>query len=237
MPTPWPSRLRPARPPIRARPSRWRPRRSSEGPRTPVDARTALVEGSQALAAPPSCRRARWSRSVTRCPSSSLPTGRSSSPATATARSPRGARRAPALARDVPGHTKAIEEMDITPDGRSLVSGSDDASVMLWDLTDPADVPAPTRARGRRPASSGASRSRPTARWPPRRRRTARSASGIWSRREQIGEVLADLEVRLAHGLVQPGRRDAAGRERGRRDQRPGPSPTAEVAIPTFAAA
>jgi len=48
------------------------------------------------------------------------------------------------LASSVPGHTKAIEEMDFTPDGRWLVTGSDDTTVLLWDLADPADVPPPT---------------------------------------------------------------------------------------------
>jgi WD40 repeat protein/class 3 adenylate cyclase len=47
------------------------------------------------------------------------------------------------LSNDVPGHSKAIEEMDLTPDGRLLVTGSDDASVLVWDLADPDDVPAP----------------------------------------------------------------------------------------------
>lgn len=49
-----------------------------------------------------------------------------------------------ALAGNVPGHAKAIEEMDLTPDGRTLVTGADDGTVLLWDLADPADVPAPT---------------------------------------------------------------------------------------------
>ena len=43
------------------------------------------------------------------------------------------------LASNVAGHTLAIEEMDFTPDGRWLISGSDDASVLLWDLADPAE--------------------------------------------------------------------------------------------------
>ncbi len=47
------------------------------------------------------------------------------------------------LARDVPGHTEAIEEMDVTPDGRSLLSVSDDGSVLLWDLRNPSR-PTPT---------------------------------------------------------------------------------------------
>lgn len=48
------------------------------------------------------------------------------------------------LTANVAGHTKAIEEMDFTPDGRWLVTGSDDTTVLLWDLADPTDVPAPT---------------------------------------------------------------------------------------------
>jgi WD40 repeat protein len=48
------------------------------------------------------------------------------------------------LAADVPGHEKAIEEMDFTPDGRSLLSVGDDSAVLLWDLSDPSDIPAPS---------------------------------------------------------------------------------------------
>ena len=48
------------------------------------------------------------------------------------------------LAGNVQGHAKAIEEMDFTPDGRRLVTGSDDGTVLLWDLADPATVPGPT---------------------------------------------------------------------------------------------
>jgi WD40 repeat protein len=44
---------------------------------------------------------------------------------------------------NVAGHAKAIEEMDFAPDGRWLVSGSDDGSIHLWDLADPTDVPPP----------------------------------------------------------------------------------------------
>lgn len=47
------------------------------------------------------------------------------------------------LAGNIPGHTKAIEEMDFTPDGRRLVTGSDDGTVLVWDLADPTAVPAP----------------------------------------------------------------------------------------------
>jgi WD40 repeat protein/energy-coupling factor transporter ATP-binding protein EcfA2 len=47
------------------------------------------------------------------------------------------------LASNVAGHSLAIEEMDFTPDGRWLVSGSDDASVLLWNLANPRNVPEP----------------------------------------------------------------------------------------------
>jgi WD40 repeat protein len=45
---------------------------------------------------------------------------------------------------NVAGHTKAIEEMDLTPDGRWLVTGGDDGSILVWDLADPTEIPPPT---------------------------------------------------------------------------------------------
>lgn len=45
---------------------------------------------------------------------------------------------------NVAGHTKAIEEMDLTPDGRWLVTGGDEGSILLWDLADPTEIPPPT---------------------------------------------------------------------------------------------
>ena len=89
--------------------------------------------------------RAVGSRSAwaTRRRSPCSPTAHDLRPGTATARSRRGAVDGASLARDVPGHTEAIEEMDVTPDGRSLLSVSDDGSVLLWDLRNPSR-PTPT---------------------------------------------------------------------------------------------
>ncbi|MGZ8630556.1 MAG: nSTAND1 domain-containing NTPase [Actinomycetota bacterium] len=109
-----------------------------------LDARAALVDGSQALAdtaflpsGPPVS--VGDALSIAFAPDGSFVVTGNRDGSISTW-SPAGA----SLARDVPGHTKAIEEMDLTPDGRWLVTGSDDASVMLWDLANPADVPAPT---------------------------------------------------------------------------------------------
>jgi WD40 repeat protein len=109
----------------------------------PVDARAALVDASQALAAPfvpsgPAFPVGDASTVVVAPDGSTVVTGNldgSISTWSATGE---------ALDTGVPGHGAAIEEMDVTPDGRWLVSGSDDATVMLWDLADPAHVPEPT---------------------------------------------------------------------------------------------
>jgi WD40 repeat protein/class 3 adenylate cyclase len=108
----------------------------------PIDARAALVIGSQTLASrfvpsgPPTS--VGDALTVVVSPDGSLiVTGnRDGSISTWSATGVN-------LDRNVPGHTLAIEEMDMTPDGRWLVSGSDDASVLLWDLANPASVPEP----------------------------------------------------------------------------------------------
>jgi WD40 repeat protein/class 3 adenylate cyclase len=109
-----------------------------------VDARAALVDGSQALADAkfvPSGPPVSVGDALTVAVS---PDGRvvvtGNRDGSISTWGPAGER----LAHGVQGHTKAIEEMDFTPDGRRLVSGSDDGTVLLWDLADPADVPRPT---------------------------------------------------------------------------------------------
>jgi WD40 repeat protein len=109
-----------------------------------LDARAALVDGSQALA-----------------DSTFQPSGSASSvgDALSIAVDPDGAflvtgnrdgsistwsSMGASLASNVPGHASAIEEMDLTPDGRWLITGSDDTTIMRWDLADPTDVPPPT---------------------------------------------------------------------------------------------
>src|SRR5688572_27184400 len=38
------------------------------------------------------------------------------------------------LVRTFPGHTKAVNDVAFRPDGQRLVSGSDDATVRIWEL-------------------------------------------------------------------------------------------------------
>lgn len=108
----------------------------------PIDARAALVDASQMLAARfvPSGPVLSVGDALTVAVSpdgSLIVTGnRDGSISTWTSTGTR-------LASNVAGHTLAIEEMDFTPDGRWLISGSDDASVLLWDLADPGNVPKP----------------------------------------------------------------------------------------------
>ncbi|HYM52660.1 MAG TPA: AAA family ATPase [Candidatus Dormibacteraeota bacterium] len=47
------------------------------------------------------------------------------------------------LAGNVAGHALAIEEMTFTPDGRWILSGAHDGTVLVWDLADPENVPEP----------------------------------------------------------------------------------------------
>ncbi len=108
----------------------------------PVDARAALVDASEALAARfvpagPAVQVGDASTVVVRPDGSLIVTGnRDGSISTWSATGV-------SLAAHVPGHMKAIEEMDFTPDGRWLISAGDDAAVLRWDLADPSDVPPP----------------------------------------------------------------------------------------------
>jgi WD40 repeat protein len=111
---------------------------SARGNVDPADARAALVAASQTLAAdfvpsgePLSVGDA--STVVVSPDGSVVVTGnRDGSISTW---SPSGE----SLATNVPGHDKAIEEMDFSPDGRWLISGSHDFRVRLWELSDPSD--------------------------------------------------------------------------------------------------
>ncbi len=108
----------------------------------PIDARAALVDASQTLAARfvpsgPELSVGDASTVAVSPDGSLIVTGnRDGSISTWSSTGTR-------LASNVAGHTLAIEEVDFTPDGRWLISGSDDASVLLWDLADPRDVPKP----------------------------------------------------------------------------------------------
>ncbi len=116
---------------------------SSRAGTVPVDARAAMVDAGLALAAPfvlsgPPIPVGDASTVAVSPDGSFIATGNRDGSISTWA--PTGA----ALSMDVPGHSLAIEEMDFTPDGRWLVSGSDDTTVMLWDVADPASIPAPT---------------------------------------------------------------------------------------------
>jgi hypothetical protein len=43
------------------------------------------------------------------------------------------------------GHTGALSGVAFAPDGKTLASASDDGTVLVWDLLDPPDGPAPLR--------------------------------------------------------------------------------------------
>ena len=110
----------------------------------PADARAALVEASEALAAPfvpsgPAVQVGDASTVVVSPDGSLIVTGNLDGSISTWSTTGK------ALATDVPGHTGAIQEMDFAPDGRRLISGGDDAAVFLWDLSDPSDVPDPTK--------------------------------------------------------------------------------------------
>ena len=158
----------------------------------PIDARAALVDASQTLAARfvpsgPELSVGDASTVAVSPDGSVIVTGNRDG--SISAWSSTGTR----LASNVAGHTLAIEEMDFTPDGRWLISGSDDASVLLWDLADPGDVPEP-RLLGETTGYVWSVAVAPDG-------STAASASEdgtirLWDlgTRRQIGPVWADLE-------------------------------------------
>ena len=51
------------------------------------------------------------------------------------------------------GHLAAVNAVAFTPDGRSVVSGSDDATALVWDVSDLRE--SPIRARRSPPNRSG----------------------------------------------------------------------------------
>ncbi len=117
---------------------------SERGDTAPVDARVAMVDGSRALAdtsflpSGPPVSVGDASTVVVAQDGSFIVTGnRDGSISTWSAIGLN-------LASDVPGHSQAIEEMDITPDSRWLITGGDDGKILVWDLADPSQLPAPT---------------------------------------------------------------------------------------------
>ena len=56
----------------------------------------------------------------------------------------------PPVSRVLSGHTSSIRSVALTPDGTRALTGSDDATVLLWDLKNPSSDPFVLSGHGER---------------------------------------------------------------------------------------